>query len=164
MSKEELEKAKFFFQLALESEQVIQQAYERLNTKIRHFFAVTSTLIPIVTGLGYFIVRETKVYLVFIPILLSLVFLLGAIGRGILLQKPTHILFVNPMKMINSHRKKSVKYIIEKSASTWSDTVAHNRNVINSKENGLTQMLIFIGAGLIMLAIAFLTLGITLMN
>lgn len=163
-SKEELDKAKFFFDLALESDQIIQQANERLTEKIRSFFAVASTLIPIVIGLGYFILKETDFHWIFVPIFLSLIMFLLAIARGTLLHKPTDFKFVNPLKMINSHNEKSLRYVVEKSATTWSDTVDHNKKVINSKESGLNQMLIFIGIGLLILAISFLALGIIMWN
>jgi len=163
-SKEEVEKAKFFFDLALESDKVIQQANKRLSEKISSFLALGSTLVPIVAALGYFILKETTYYYIFIPIFVSLIFFLLAIARGIVLQKPTDFKFVNPIKMINRHNKKSLRYVIEKSASTWSDTVDYNKEVINSKERGVNEMLILIAIGLSILAIAFLGLGIKMLS
>lgn len=163
-SKEELEKAKFFFELALESDQTIQKANERLTEKIRGVFTVASTLVPIVVGLGYFILKETKAYWLFLPIFTSLIMFLLAIGRGVLLHKPTDFLFVDPLTIMMKYKKKSLRYVINKSASTWSDTVVHNSEVINSKENGLNQMLIFITVGLVILAVSFLLLVISMIN
>ena len=160
---EKLEKARFFFELALESDEVLQRANERLTEKIRSVFAVTSTLIPIVIGLGYFILKETRAYWIFVPIFATLVMFLSAIVVGILLHKPTNFKIINPKVIINKHKGKSLTYVINKSASTWADVVAHNRLVINSKENRLNLMLICLAVGLGILAFVFILLGIDTM-
>ena len=113
--KEEIDKALFLFRLALKSDGVVQQAYEQLNGKIRGVFALTSTLIPIIAGLGYFILKETEVHWIFLPILISLVFLLSAVVQGISLQRPSDFRFLQPMKFIDKFKEKELRYIINKS-------------------------------------------------
>lgn len=164
MDKEELEKANFFFELALKSDQIIQQANERLTEKIRSSFALASTLIPIVVGLGYFIIKETEAYWIFWFIFFSLIAFIYAIARGIFLHMPSGYKFVNPVKTINKHKKKSLRFIIGRSAYSWSRSVNHNKRLINSKERGLKHMLISIAIGLSILIIAFLALGFAMCN
>jgi hypothetical protein len=155
---EDIAKAKFFFELALHSDKVITQAYERLNVKIRHVFTIASTLIPIVVGLGYFFIKEYN--WVVIPIFACLVSLLLAIFQGISLQKPTSFSVFKPYEFTQKFHKSSYRYIVEKSASTWSGTVRKNRQIINSNENGLNTMLRYITCGLSILIITFVLLGI----
>lgn len=158
--KEEIDKARFLFELALKSDSIVQQAYERLNKKIRGVFALTSTLIPIIVGLGYFILKETEVHWIFLTILLSLVFLLLAIVQGISLQKPTDFRFLQPMKFIDKFKDRKLRYIINKSKATWAKAVYHNHQAVMSKEKGLNRMLILVAFSLGILAFSFLILGI----
>lgn len=164
MDNEELEKAKFFFDLTLKSEQVIQQANERLTEKIRSSFALASTLIPIVVGLGYFILKETDTFWIFWFIFPSLIAYIYAIARGIFLHMPSGYKFVNPMKAIDKHKEKSLRFIIGRSSYGWSRSVDHNKRLINSKERGLKHMLTSIAIGLLILIISFLALGISMLN
>lgn len=158
---EKLEKAQFFFKLSLESDKILQHSNELLTEKIRGVFAVTSAIIPIVVGLGYFILKETNAHWIFIPIFASLLMFLVAIAIGVYLHKPTNFKVVNPEVIICKHKHKSLRYVINKSASTWADVVSHNRSVINSKEMSLNLMLIFLTLGLVILAVTFILLGVS---
>lgn len=162
--KEEVEKARFLFNLALESDKVVQQAYERLNEKIRAVFALASTLIPIIVGLGYFILKETEFHWIFVPILFSLISLLGAIVQGISLQRPTDFRFLQPKKFIPKVKKKSLRYVINKSAVTWAKGVFYSHKAVNSKENGLKWMLRLIAISLGILAFSFFILGANMLG
>jgi len=156
----EIEKARFLFELALKSDEVLKQSYERLNEKIRGFFAIASTLVPIIVGLGYFVLKETKANWLSIPIFLSLILLLLAIAQGISLQEPSEFRFLQPLKVIKKFKQKPLRYIMNKCAVTWAKGVYYNNKVINSKENGLKRMLYLILASLTILAISFLILAI----
>ena len=161
---EKLDKAKIFLELALKSEIVIQQANQRLNEKIRSIFAVASTLIPIVIGLGYFILKETREYWILWSISLSLLMFFLAIVLGIWLQRPTNYRYVDPSIIVKKYKEKPLRYIINKLASTYSDTVNQNASIINAKENYLNLMFALIVIGLIVLAISFVFLAVSLMN
>ena len=161
---EKLEKAKIFLELALKSELTIQEANKRLTEKIKGIFAIASTLIPIVIGLGYFIIKETRVYWVLWSIFLSLVMFLLAIVLGIWLQRPTDYKYVDPSVIVKKHEGKPLRYVINKFASTYSDTTNHNASIINAKENGLNLMFTLVVIGLIILAVSFLFLAISLVN
>ena len=161
---EELQKAKFFFELALKSDEVLQKASERLNEKVKGFITISATLVPIVVGLGYYILKQTTTYWVFVPFLLSLGSFVLSIIIGIFIQRPTGFRFLNPKKFMKNWKKKPLIYIVNKSASTWSDTVAKNKRVINSKEFWLDAMLGLICLGLAILAVTFLALGLTMWN
>jgi hypothetical protein len=87
-SDEELNKVRFFYELASKSGDYVQKAAERLGEKVRWFITSASTLVPIVIGLGYYILKETTDYWIFLLFLLSLTSLFSAIIIGIFLQRP----------------------------------------------------------------------------
>lgn len=159
---EELEKAKIFLKLAIGQGLIIQQAIQRLNGKIKGILAITSTLIPIVVGLGYFIIKETKIYWMLIPISLSLGIFLWAVGKGIVLQMPTDYFYVDPSVTVKKHHTKPLKYIINKLASTYCDVVNYNASSINKKEKSLKEMCYLVLLGLIILVVSFFFLAINL--
>jgi hypothetical protein len=159
---EELKKAQFFFELVLKSDEVLQKANERLNEKVKGFMTISATLVPIVVGVGYYILKQTSMHWVFIPFLLSLASFVGSIIIGIVVQRPTGFRFLNPKKFMEKFREKSLVYVINKSASTSSDIVQKNKKVINSKEFWLDAMLSLICLGLTILAVTFLLLGLAI--
>ena len=161
---EELQKAKFFFELALKSDELVQKAGERLNEKIKGFMTLSATLVPFVVGLGYYILKQTATYWVLISFLLSLGSFVLSIIIGVFIQRPTGFRFLNPKKFKKKWKEKPLIYVVNKSASTWSDIVAKNKRVINSKEFWLDAMLSLICLGLAILAITFLALGLTIWN
>ena len=65
-SEDEIEKARFFFEVALKSDEAIQKANERITDKIKSFMSITATLIPIIIGIGYFILNQITSYLSFL--------------------------------------------------------------------------------------------------
>jgi hypothetical protein len=148
----------------LKSDSVVQQAYTRLSEKIRGFLVVTSTLIPIIVGLGYYILKETKAHWMYIPILFSLFFLFLAIAQGISLQRPTDFRFLQPKEFIPKFKEKPLRYIINKSAVTWAKGVYHNHQALMSKERGLKFMLVFITVSLGILAFSFIVLGASMLG
>ncbi len=160
MSKEE--QAKIFLQLALKTDQTIWKANKRLTEKIRGIFAVSSTLIPIIFGLGYFIIKETRAFWMLFPIFLSLITFLSAIILGIWLHRPTDYKYVDPSVIMKKYKGKPLKYIINKFASTWSDTSNHNASIINDKENWLNCMYALVAIGLGILAVSFLLLTVNM--
>lgn len=157
----EIKKAEFFFEIALKSDEVLHRANERLNEKVKGFITISATLVPIVVGLGYYILSEATANWAFIPFLLSLACFFLSITIGIFVQRPTGFRFVNPKKLMKKFKEKSLIYVMNKSASTWSDTVAKNKRVINSKEFWLNAMLILLCLGLAVLAVTFLAIGMT---
>ncbi len=58
--KDDLETAKVFLELALKSDETIQETVKRLTDKVKSIFTVSSALTPIVVGLGYFIIKDTR--------------------------------------------------------------------------------------------------------
>jgi hypothetical protein len=163
MSDEELKKAQFFFDLVVKSDHIAEQSNEHVLKKIYGVLTLASGLIPLVFGLGYFVLTQTKEQVIFFPIFVSLVIFLLAMARGILLLKPKWFLYVDVLDAINKYKGESLPYIINKSAVTWADTINHNHSVINSREKGISQMLILITLGFIVLVVTFLALGISMM-
>lgn len=56
---DELKKAKFYYEAVLKIDEHAQKSYERVNTKINIYITVLSTLIPILTGVGYIAFSST---------------------------------------------------------------------------------------------------------
>jgi len=160
MSDEELKKAQFFFDFVAKADHVTKQSNERVLKKISGVLTLASTLVPAVFGLGYFVLLQTKQQVTVIPIFLSLILLLLAIVRGIFLLKPTRFFDVDVLKLIEKYKAEPLSVIINKSAVSWADIVNDNQTLINSREKGINQMLILITLGLILLAVAFLTIVI----
>ena len=117
--------------------------------------AIASTLIPITFGLGYFISEKTQHYMIFLPIAISIISFFIATIKGINLLRSKWLVYVDPLTLIRDHQEESLSFIINKSASSWSDTINKNIETINSKEGGFKWMLYFMIIGLLFLIIAF---------
>ena len=153
--KEDLKKAQFFYDFVSKIDPFVQQTSERLYKKVHESIAITSTLIPITFGLGYFISEKTQYSMVFLPIAVSIMSFFIATIQGINLLKSRWFVYVDPSILIRDHQKESLSFIITKSASSWSDTINRNIGTINSKEKGFKRMLHFMIIGLLVLVIAF---------
>jgi len=162
MPQDELEKAKFFYSSIAKLDEISTRAYERNKEKIHIILGVLSTVIPLSTGVGYYILSSVFSFPFFILFLLSLGSFVVALARGVLLLEPRWFLYVNVKKLIQRYEKKPLSFILFKVSSTWNDTIEKNISVINSLRSGMKQMVILIIVGLTLLIIAFLTLGIEL--
>ena len=166
VNKDKVEKAKIFLELALKSDEIIREANKRLTEKANRIFTVASALIPIVVGLGYFIIEETMAYWILLPIFLSLVMFLSAITLGIWVQRPTHYKYVDHKVIVKKYRGKgkTLRFFVNKWASSWSDVANYNAFVVNKKENGLNGMYALVAIGLGILAVSFLFLILNMTN
>jgi len=162
--KEKLKKARLYLELSVDSAEAIRHANESLSRKIDRIFATASALVPIVAGLGYFILKGGYSNGVFVLMMLSFVFLFIAIGVGLFLHGPGDFRYLDASVIFKKHKGRSLKFLINKSASTLSDINIHNSSVLNSKETGIKLMLVFIFIGLVFVAIAFADLGMNLIN
>jgi len=157
---DKLEKAKFFLNIAQSSDSTLRESYKSLMDKARTTIAIDSTLVPIVTGLGYYILSNERYSWIFWFILVSLSLFFIAFIIGIWLYRPIESFYVNPKVIVQSYRKNSLWYITAKTAATWMDIVIQKSKVIESKEKWLKIMLFFIGIGLFILMLAFIAFGI----
>lgn len=156
---ENLEKAKFFFELALKSNEYVQQMNERLGEKVRWFTSSASTLVPIIVGVGYYVLKQTTCNWIIALFSLSLASLVSAIIIGMVIQRPSGFLVLDPQTFMNKFSGKSRTFITNKSAATWSDIFVQNKKVVNSKENWMYAMLGLICFSLILLVAIFIGLG-----
>lgn len=153
---EELKKAQFFYDFVSKIDPYVQQTSERLYKKVHESVAITSTLVPITFGLGYFISEKTQYSMIFAPIAISVISFFIATIQGINLLKSKWLVYVDPLILMRDHEKESLSLIINTSASSWADTINKNIETINSKENGFKWMLRFMIIGLLFLVIAFI--------
>lgn len=161
---ERLEKAKTYLDLALKSEQRIQQSIQRVSEKTKNAFTLASALIPIVAGLGYFIGKETNSYWILFPVFLSLLAFVASIVLGIRLFRPTGFDYLDPRYIVEKYKdqNKSTIFFIYTWASTIVETTNNNASILNSKEKAQNYMYTFIIIGLATLALSFLFLAICL--
>jgi hypothetical protein len=143
------ERAKTYLQAAIETYKVVQESNKRFVEKTKNAIWTASTLVPIVIGLGYFIIRETKPGWILYPIAFSSAILILAILLGVAIQFPTRYKYVDARKVFKKHKKQSFAYVTNRLASTWSNVANHNASAINGKETLLVVMyaLIVIGIG-----------------
>jgi len=125
--------------------------------------SIAATLIPIIIGVGYFILKQTTISnLAFVLtstlFILSLASLVGAIGLGIYLQRPLAYHVFNPHRMLKKHQKKSQAYVITKYAATWSRIVNRNAKKIKYKQYYVNAMLALICFSLAVLVVTFFLL------
>jgi len=163
-SAEALEKARFFYEFALKSGEYVQKANERLGEKVRWFTTSASTLVPIVVGVGYYVLKQNTNHWIFLLFFLSLASLVSAIIVGMVIQRPTRLLVLDTQTFMGKFSKKSQTFIINKSAATWSEIFTLNRETINSKENYLYAMIGLICFSVLLLVVVFLMLGTTIWN
>jgi hypothetical protein len=127
---------------------------------------LASALIPTVAGLGYFIAQETKSYWILFPIFLSISAFVLAIALGIMLFTGSSYLYVDPKFVIDKYRgkNKSLRFFVNKWASTYCDTANKNAEVVNSKFKRINYMNKCIIIGLAIFGLSFLLLAIDLTN
>ena len=135
-----------------------------MSQKIKGIFATASTLIPIVAGLGYFILKEEYTTEILQLIISSLTCFFIAVAIGFWLHGPGDFRYMNTSVIFKKHKDKTLRFLTNKSASTLSDIALHNSDVLNSKENWIKLMLLFIIFGLVLVAIAFVNFGTTILN
>jgi hypothetical protein len=160
---QEIEKARFLFDVAVKSDEMIQKANERINDKIKGFMSIAAALVPIIVGVGYFVLKQESgswTFVLFILFFLSLGTLIAAIGVGIYIQRPLEYRVFNPYKMMKKYHKKNQRFMTNKYAITWSHTVHRNLKKIEHKEYYIKLMLILIFCSLALLVVTFFLMGI----
>ena len=160
---EEIEKARFLFDVAVKSDEMIQKSNERINDKIKGFMSIAATLVPIIVGVGYFVLKQESgswTSVLFALFFLSLGTLIAAIGVGIYIQRPLEYRVFNPYIMMKKYQKKNRRFLTNKYAITWSHTVDTNLSKIEHKEYYIRIMLILIFCSLALLIATFFLMGI----
>jgi hypothetical protein len=157
---DELKKAKFYYEAVLKTDGHAQKSYERVNTKINIYITVLSTLIPILTGVGYVAFSSTLAVPFFTVYLISLGVFVWALAKCLYLLTPRKFSLVDVGDIMKRYDKKPVSYIISKVAATWEETVKESATTVSSlgSDLGSIAKLIIIGLGL--LVISFLLLGV----
>jgi hypothetical protein len=159
------EKAHFLYEAAVKADEAIQKANERVTDKVKGFMSIAAALIPIIIGVGYFILKQTPaswVPILFALFLLSLGSLSAAIGFGIYLQRPLGFYVFNSLEMMKKHYIKSPHYVMNRYAITWSDIADKNLKIINNKQYYIILMLGLICAAIAVLIVIFFLLGVIL--
>jgi hypothetical protein len=156
----ELKKAKYYYEAVLKLHELSQKSYERTNKKIDILIGVLSTVIPILTGIGYVVLSSTLAVSFFVVYLFSLSTFVWALAKCVHLLAPRRFFCVDVGKLMKKHDKKPLSYIIFKVSSTWEDTVKKNFAKINSLGVDLEGIVRLIIIGLGLLVVSFLLLGV----
>lgn len=159
-SDEDLKKAEFFYELVRKAEETSTKANERNITKVQIMLSVLSTVIPISTGIGYYILSNTFSIPFFLLFVFSLIFFIIATCRGVYLLDSKWFRYVDVGLLMERYDKESLFFIIYKIASTLHDANEKNIKIINASKAGLKQMLILTIVGLALLTVAFSVLGL----
>src|SRR5271157_3091756 len=159
-SDEDLKKAQFFYELVRKAEETSTQANERNTTKVQIMLSVLSAVIPISTGIGYYILSNTFSVPFFLLFVSRLIFFIIATCRGVYLLESKWFRYVDVGLLMERYDKEPLSFIIYKIASTLHDANEKNIKIINASKTGLKQMVILTIAGLVMLTIAFSVLGL----
>ena len=134
-----------------------------MNGKIKDMLTLVSALIPIVAGLGYFIAKETKAYWILYPIFVSTSAFIAAFAIGILLfAGGSEYLYFDPKVTVVGYNKKSLKFYVNKLASTLCDVANKNADAVNRKLKNINLMNKCVITGLIFFALSLLWLAISL--
>lgn len=156
----EVKKARFYYETVVKSDEMSTRSYERTNTKINLFIGVLSTVIPILTGLGYVVLSNTIAVSFFVFYVVSLSIFVTALAKCVHLLAPRYFLCVDFGELMVRYEKKSLDFIIFKIAHTWEDAVKENVNRIKKLRSGLQQTVQLIIIGLTALVFSFVLLGI----
>jgi hypothetical protein len=159
-SDEDLKKAKFFYELVRKAEETSTKANERNITKVQIMLSVLSTVIPISTGIGYYILSNTFSIPFFLLFVFSLVFFILATCRGVYLFDPRWFRYVDVKLLMERYEKEPLSFIIFKISSTLHDANEKNIKIINDSKAGLKHMVILTIVGLALLTVAFSVLGL----
>jgi cytochrome b561 len=159
-SDEDLKKAEFFYELVTKAEETSTKANERNTTKVQIMLSVLSTVIPISTGIGYYILSNTFSIPFFLLFVFSLIFFIIATCRGVYLLESKWFRYVDVGLLMERYDKEPLSFIIYKIASTLHDANEKNIKTINASKTGLKQMVVLIIAGLVVLTVAFSILGL----
>jgi len=159
-SKEEMEKARFFYDCVAKSDDITTKSYERINAKIHTILGVLSTVIPISIGVGYYILSDSFSLLFFFLFIALLASFTIALGKCIHLLDPKWFLYVDVRMLMERYDDKPLSFTVFKIASTWDDVINKNVQVTNSLRSGLRQVVFSILIGLCFLILAFIALEV----
>jgi hypothetical protein len=157
---DELKKARFYFDAVVKADEISTKSYERTNTKISLFIGVLSTVIPILTGLGYVVLSNTIAVPFFLFYAISLVLFVVALVECVHLLAPKYLGCPDFGGLMAEYDKKPLDFIIFKIATSWEDVVKDNVRRINTLFSGLQRVVQLTISGLVALAFSFSLLGI----
>jgi len=155
----ELKKARFYYDAVVKADEISTRSYERTNAKINLFIGVLSTVIPILSGLGYLVLSNIIAVPFFIFYIISLTFFVVALAQCVHLLSPKYFDCVDFGKLVVRYDKEPLDFIIFKIAHTWEEVVKKNVKRINSLRSGLWRTVRLIIVGLIALVLSFSLLG-----
>ncbi len=156
----EIKKAEFYYNAIAHFDESSTKAYERNNAKINVFIGVLSTVIPILTGVGYLTLTNMSTISFFIFYLISLSVLVIALAKCVHLLAPKWFSMVETGEIMKDNDKEKASFIMFQVTANWEDCIKENVRKVNKLYSGLKLVVRLTIVGLIGLILAFSSLGI----
>ena len=154
-SKDELEKANFFYTYAMNISTLIAQRRSTLYNKIKDITTIITALIPILFGLGYYSLDNPKFDFVLFPIGLTLTCFFIAVLIGFYVLLEMEFAYNDPLQLIEKYHEESLKFITLITASSVASLANFNSDAHNKLGEGFQIMVYFVGAGFFIILVTF---------
>ena len=154
-SDEELLKSQFFFNYANNLNSITFQVSNRLYNKIKDLTAIVMALLPILFGLSYYFLDNSKFRPLLFPISLALSSLAIAVLAGFIILWNNEFIYNDPLALIQEYHKESISFITLKTASSLADVVNANVGEHNKLGDRYQIMIVFVAVGILILMITF---------
>ena len=133
----EIKKAEFYYNAVAKFEESATKSYERNNAKINVFVTVLSTVIPILTGVGYLTLSNISTVSFFVFYVISLSVLVITLAKCVHLLAPKWFSCIEAGKIMKDNDKEKASFIIFRVAANWEDCIRDNILKINKLYSGL---------------------------
>lgn len=157
----EVEKGREYLKLTLESYKHVGEVFTEVEKKIGNIFAAATTIIGIVTALGYFVLKESLKVETLLFVIISLVCLFLAVIIGFYLHRVGHYGYIDPTAIFVDDKEAPLGTLLYNSAATLASITDDNVELIASKEKWINAMISLIFLGLFFAIIGFIFFSAT---
>lgn len=168
VNSEDLEKAKFFHELASRSLVQVSESNRRIDEKIHNTLSLTATLTPVLLGLFYYLFtaipsRQLPLFwLILLSVAAGVVLFSASAIQGFLAYRPWVFRSLDPVTFRRQFHNNDLLRIIKKSAGTIGHIADQNWQILMTKGSAHRRMLIFLISGVFAFMIAFVILVVSL--
>ena len=156
---EDIEKGRTYLKLSIGAYERIEDAYKQVEKKIGVMFNASLTIVTIVAGLGYFILKERLTIDTLLFVLMGLAFLFVAVSIGFYLHRLSDFNYFCPKDVFVDRKDESFASLLYESATEITEINDENTAIIASKEKWVNYMMFLIFAGLVLAILSFIFFG-----
>ena len=150
----------FFYKLSSLQFNFLHELYRNLDNKINEMIKTVLTILPIVVGVGYFLLEKSFSYYSFAFFILTILSFTSAAIIGVVGHIPQKIKFLDPLTYYDRHYSDDLIDIVEIAAVTIGDDIRNLEIQCRNKAKMLKKMQRTIILGIVSMSIAFITLFI----